>query len=55
MTENESAQLARAVAELAETLGKVLAELKEINVSLKSIARSQAQQSAVQNRARQQS
>jgi hypothetical protein len=54
LAENESAQLAKAVADLTETLGRILAELKEINVSLKSIARSQAQQSAAQNRMRQQ-
>ncbi len=50
MQENEAVELRRTLAELSEALQKIFGELKEMNTSLKSIARSQAQQSTVQKR-----
>ncbi|MFN2455471.1 MAG: hypothetical protein ABR577_14750 [Pyrinomonadaceae bacterium] len=50
MQETESIELKRALAEIADALQKIFGELKEINTSLKSVARSQAQQSTVQKR-----
>ena len=47
---DEFPPLARSAAEIAETLVNILNELKEINTSLKSIARSQAQQATLQKR-----
>ena len=46
----ESLPLAQTAVQIAETLDNILGELKEINISLKSIARSQAQQATVQKR-----
>lgn len=50
MQENEVVKSSDALAELTNTLEKIFDQLKEINTSLKSIARSQAQQSTVQKR-----
>jgi len=50
MQENEVVKSNDALAELTNALEKIFEQLKEINTSLKSIARSQAQQSTVQKR-----
>ncbi len=50
MQENEAAELKRSLAEISAALERIFGELKELNTSLKSIARSQAQQSTVQKR-----
>ncbi|MGI8653743.1 MAG: hypothetical protein ACR2LC_00835 [Pyrinomonadaceae bacterium] len=50
MQENEVVKSNDALAELTNALEKIFDQLKEINTSLKSIARSQAQQSTVQKR-----
>ena len=42
--------MATSLDEIAQALNKILAELKEINFSLKGLARSQAQQASVQKR-----
>jgi hypothetical protein len=50
MQESESIELGRSLALIAAALEKIFGELREVNASLKAIARSQAQQATVQKR-----